>query len=209
MKKINPILLIIASIILIISQSCEEYFNPEPGENYDIVWPIPEPAINFDSLTVDTQYEINGENLDKVFQVFFGTDEAHIIDTLPGKITIKTPRLFDKSKIVMRNYYNYSFESELLINPKYLPVSIDIWPTSVDTLSGVTLKGQNVDQLDILIIGSERISVNGRGIEDTTYQQIYIPISEYKFSPDLSKVLLKAIGKDGSFHQAPDSVSVN
>lgn len=209
MKKISPFLLLLAMIIMIVAQSCEDYFNPEPGKDYDIDWPRPEPIIDFENLTVDTQYEITGNNLDKVFQVFFGTDQAAIIDTLNNKITIKTPRLFDRSIMVMRNYYNYSYHSELLITPIFLPVTIDQWPASVDTLSGVTLYGQNVDQLDLLIIDTERIKINGRNIDDTTYQQIFIPINEYTFSPDLSKVLLKAIAKDGSFFQAPDSVSVN
>lgn len=208
MKKTYIIhaLILIAGVLF---HSCEDYFNPEPGKDYDIEWPVPYLEINLDSLQVDTEYTFSGENLDKVFQAFFNSDQAIITDTLPNSITLKTPRLFDRSKISLRNFYNYYFESELPITPKYLPATISSWPNSFRRGETITLEGENVDQLEVLIINNTRVPVNGRAIEDTTYQKIIISVFEVELDPMISKVQLKAIGLDGSFHEAPDSTSVN
>jgi len=208
MKRLYVTLLLIASTCLLF-QSCEDYFNPELGKDYDIVWPVPFIEITLDSLTVDTEYTFNGEDLGKVFQVFFGTDQAGIIDTVPNSITIKTPRIFDRSKITLRNYYNYYFESELPVIPRFLPATISQWPESFRRGQTITLEGENVDQLEVLIINNIRVPVNGRAIEDKTYKRIIIPVSEVDLEPTVRKVLLKAIGLDGSFHQASDSTAVN
>jgi hypothetical protein len=207
MKKylISLIIAVVAGFML---QSCSDYFNPVPGEDYDIDWPEPSVTIDFDSLSVDSEYTLKGENLDKVFQVFFGTDEAEIIDTLATEMTIRTPRLFDKSRLSVRNYYDQSFQSSEQVIPRYLPVTIDKWPASFKRKQSITLEGVNVDQLDVLIIGSSRIDVNGRSIEDPTFQKIIIPLDQELVDSTSAKVLLKAIALDGTFLEATDSTVV-
>jgi hypothetical protein len=207
MKKylISLIIAVVAGFTL---QSCSDYFNPVPGEDYDIDWPMPSVTIDFDSLTVDSEYTLKGGNLDKVFQVFFDTDEAEIIDTLATEMTIRTPRLFDKSRLSVRNYYDQSFQSSEQVIPRYLPVTIDKWPASFKRKQSITLEGVNVDQLDVLIIGSSRIDVNGRSIEDPTFQKIIIPLDQELVDSTSAKVLLKAIALDGTFLEATDSTVV-
>ncbi len=208
MKRLFVALLLIALSGLLFL-SCEDYFNPDPGKDYDIVWPVPFIEITSNSLTVDTEYTFNGKDLSKVFQVFFGTDQAGIIDTIPNAITIKTPRIFDRSKITLRNYYNYYFESELPVIPSFLPATISVWPASFRRGQTITLEGENVDQLEVLLINNIRVPVNGRAIDDKTYKKIIIPISEVDLEPTVRKVMLKAIGLDGTFHEASDSTAVN
>ena len=207
MKKylISLMIAVVAGCFL---QSCSDYFNPVPGADYDIDWPVPSVTIDFDSLSVDSEYTLKGENLDKAFQVFFGTDEAGIIDTLATELTIRTPRLFDKSRLNVRNYYDQSFESVEQVIPRYLPVTIDKWPASFKRKQSITLEGVNVDQLETLIIGSSRIVVNGRNIEDPNYQKIIIPLDQERVDSTSAKVLLKAIALDGTFLEATDSTVV-
>jgi len=197
------------AIIALSSQSCSEYFNHEPGDGYDILWPVPNVVIDFDSLTVDTEYTFSGENLDKVFQVFFGTDQAQIIDTLTNRMVVKTPRLFNKSKLNARNYYDYSFESREQIIPRYLPVAITKWPVSFGRKQSLTLEGENVDQIDYLLIGNAKIQVNGRSIEDPAYKKIIIPLTDAGIDSTLTKALVKAVGLNGDFLQAADSSTLN
>ncbi len=190
-------------------QSCSDYFNPVPGENYDIDWPVPSVNLeNIDSLSVDAEYTFTGENLDKVFRAFFGTDEAEIIDTLAREMTIKTPRLFNKSSLMVTNYYEFSFESKEQVVPKYLPVEIDKWPASFKFKESITLEGTNVDQIESLIIGSAKVPVNGRLIEDPTYGKITIPLLDANVDSTLTKVLLKAVALDGAVLEAADSSAV-
>jgi len=207
MKNTFAIILIVIAACFI--QSCDDYFNPEPGKDYDIEWPVPHVDLTLESMTVDTEYTLQGENLDKVFQVFFGTDQAEIIDTLPGRITFRTPRLFDRSSLTLRNYYDYSYTSQQLIRPNYLPVTITNWPRSFRRTQSITLAGENVDQLEVVIIGNTRIPVNGRIIDDKTYRRIILSLAEVRIDQDLNKVLLKAIGLDGTYLEAPDSTTIN
>lgn len=207
MKKSFAIILVVIATCLI--QSCDDYFNPEPGKDYDIKWPVPHVELTMESMTVDTEYTLQGEHLDKVFQVFLGSDQAEIIDTLPGRITFRTPRLFDRSNLTLRNYYDYSYTSQLQIRPSYLPVTITNWPGSFRRTQSITLEGENVDQLEVVIIGNTRIPVNGRIIDDKTYRRIILSLAEVTIDPDLNKVLLKAMGLDGSYLEAPDSTTIN
>ncbi len=200
------ILIVIAALSI---QSCDDYFNPEPGSDYDIQWPVPHVELPMESMTVDTEYTLTGENLDKVFQVFIGPDQAQIIDTLADRITFKTPRLFDRNSLTLRNYYDYSYRSHQQIRPEYLPVTITTWPATIRRTQSLTLVGENVDQLGEVIIGNTNIPVNGRIIEDDTYQRITLSLDDVEIDASLNKVLLRAIALDGSFLEAPDSTIIN
>jgi len=190
--------------------SCSDYFNPVPGENYDIDWPVPNVNMEtVDTLRVDTEYTFTGENLDKVFRVFFGTDEAEIIDTMATELIIRTPRLFNKSTMVVTNYYEYSFESNDIVTPEYLSVQISKWPDSFKLRESITLEGTNVDQIGALVIGNTKVPVNGRLIEDPSYSKITLPLTDANVDSTLTKVLLKAVALDGTVLTAADSSNVS
>lgn len=145
--------------VLLTFNGCKE---DEYSENYDINWPIPQ-ITEFSPTTsaIETELTIKGNNLDKANRVTIGTVNAEILSKSATEIVIRVPRLAANDVIRVSTLYKREAVSVEKFVPEFPTTTIAAWPVQITPGKSFKIKGENVDLITSVIVGTTEVAVDG------------------------------------------------
>jgi hypothetical protein len=146
-------------LCVLIFSACED---EEFSKDYDVPWPVPViTSISPTEAEIESQITITGENLDKTNRVTIGTAQAEIVSKSATQVVIKVPRLAAADKIKLTTSFKREALSESRFVPSFPKTAVTEWPAKIIRGQNFKIKGDNVDLITSVLVGSTEIAVDG------------------------------------------------
>jgi hypothetical protein len=143
----------------LIFSACED---KEFSEDYDVPWPVPTiTSFTPTGAEIESEITITGENLDKTSRVTIGTAQAEIVSKSATQVVVKVPRLAANDKIKLTTSFKRDALSEGKFIPSFPKTAITEWPAKIIRGKNFQIKGDNVDLITSVLVGSTDVAVDG------------------------------------------------
>lgn len=157
MKSIYLYLLIILGLGL---SSCDE---EDFGENYDINLPVSSISdFTPKTILVGEEVKMVGENLDLVKSVYLGAVECEIKSQEADAMVVVVNRASERNQFMISNLYKRTFTTPQFFIPLYYDAKVAQWPSEIQRGKAFTLKGENIDMLKTVKVGSTTLTRQGK-----------------------------------------------
>lgn len=157
--KIYNYLCGITLVLVLCACSEDEY-----GKHCDIDYPIPSILSVTENVEVGGDITIEGENFVEPNYVSVDGISLEIKSQDSNTIVAALPRIFEASTIVVQNAYGRYSEEEITVRPIYPSaeeIYVTSWPREITKGRPLIVRGENMDLVSSVTIGTTTIEVNG------------------------------------------------